>query len=575
MAFLTHQTTVISRYLQSLDLPVTFKGLDVQTLIRQLGWALFLKIFATYGAFKLLNFVYDELTSPLRDLPGPPSKSFLYGNFKEIREGEIGRKQEEWAQKYGNTIMLRGIFGGPRLCTMDLKAMSHILTNNYIYQKSERTIYSLKRLMGEGVLAVEGDTHKRQRRILNPAFGPQQIRELTEIFVEKSLELRDSWNEEIAKQTLDGRVKVDALSWLSRATLDVIGLAGFNYRFDALSDGPGKNELSNAFASVFKAGSGVNIIPLLRRRFKWLRWLPAESDAEVRTATATMKRIGNQILEDSKAALADGGHLKNAGNEKNLWQSRNLLSLLVRANTMPDLSENQRLSDEDVLAQMSTFLVAGHETTSTATTWALFVLSQHPAIQSALRSELATISTDNPSMDDLSSLPYLDAVVRETLRLYPPVPSTARVAMQDDVIPLATPFVDRKGVERNQVHIRKGQVVLIPIVTINCAKLIWGEDAMEFKPERWANLSDTAGAVPGVWGNMMTFLGGPRACIGYRFSLVEMKALLFTLIRAFEFELAVPAKDIIKRAGMVQRPVLMTDPEKSNQLPLFLRPVAQ
>ncbi|KAJ3491215.1 hypothetical protein NLJ89_g11360 [Agrocybe chaxingu] len=466
---------------------------------------------------------------------------------------------------------------------MDLKAMNHILTNNYIYQKSERTIYSLKRLMGEdkGVLAAEGDTHKRQ----NPAFGPQQIRELTEIFVEKSLELRDSWNKEIAKQNLDERVKVDALSWLSRTTLDVIGLAasymsssGFNYKFDALSDGPEKNELSNAFASVFKANNEVNIIPFLRRRFKWLRWLPAESDAEARTATTTMKRIGKQILEDSKAALADDGRLKNAGpgNEKNRWQSRNLLSLLVRANTMPDLSENQRLSDEDVLARKNVNVPRGRPRDYEATTtWALFALSQHSTIQSALRSELATISTDNPSMDDLNSLPYLDAVVRETLRLYPPVPSTARVAVQDDVIPLATPFVDRKGVERNQVHIRKGQVVLIPIVTINRAKPIWGEDAMEFKPERWANLPDTAGAVPGVWGNMMTFLGGPRACIGYRFSLVEMKALLFTLIRAFEFELAVPSKDIVKRAGMVQRPVLMTDPEKSNQLPLLLWPVAQ
>ncbi|KAJ3491216.1 hypothetical protein NLJ89_g11361 [Agrocybe chaxingu] len=78
---------MISQYLQSLDLPATFKGLDVQTLVRQLDWALLLKLFAAYGAFKLLKSAYDELTSPLRDLPGPPSKSFLYGNFKEIREG--------------------------------------------------------------------------------------------------------------------------------------------------------------------------------------------------------------------------------------------------------------------------------------------------------------------------------------------------------------------------------------------------------------------------------------------------------------------------------------------------------
>lgn len=83
---------------------------------------------------------------------------------------------------------------------------------------------------------------------------------------------------------------------------------------------------------------------------------------------------------------------------------------------------------------------------STGTTWALYGLCREPEVQRKLRAELSTLSTDNPTMDELNALPYLDAVVRESLRIYAPVPSTIRVATQDDVLPLEKPFKDRNGV---------------------------------------------------------------------------------------------------------------------------------
>jgi len=84
-------------------------------------------------------------------------------------------------------------------------------------------------------------------------------------------------------------------------------------------------------------------------------------------------------------------------------------------------------------------------TQSTGTTWALFALTQSPEVQRKLREELLTVDTDNPTMDQLNSLHYLDMVVRETLRVHAPVPSTMRVAMKDDVLPLSKPFTDGKG----------------------------------------------------------------------------------------------------------------------------------
>ena len=91
------------------------------------------------------------------------------------------------------------------------------------------------------------------------------------------------------------------------------------------------------------------------------------------------------------------------------------------------------------------FLVAGHETTSSGTAWCLFALAQAPEVQVKLREELWSVQTENPTMDELNALPYLEAVVRETMRVHAPVSGTIRVSAKDDVVPLERPYVDTQG----------------------------------------------------------------------------------------------------------------------------------
>ncbi|KAG6861475.1 hypothetical protein C0995_016254 [Termitomyces sp. Mi166 len=459
--------------------------------------------FAALGFYKVLWLIYAELTSPLRDLPGPDSPSWFYGNVKEI-----------WKE-------IR------RLFTMDTKAIHHILMNSHIYQKPESTRYNLGRVVGEGtsiflliglfrsmliyfckiigVLVVEGDQHRQQRKVMNPAFGPTQIRELTEIFMAKSIQLRDIWAVDIAKEGGVGRIEV--LSWLSRATLDIIGLAGFNYKFDALNENHEQNELNAAFSTIFHAGTTMSLIPMLKTLFPPLRFLRSTRDGVIAASQKTMLRIAHQLLRESKISAQD----------KSTSKSRDLLSLLVKSNMATDLPAHQRMSDEDVIALRS----VADDQHSTATTWALFALSQDSRVQKKLREELLAVDTDTPTMDELNALPYLDMVVRETLRVHSPVAATMRMATQDDILPLNKPFTDRKGVVHTGIRVCKGQTIQIPILALNRSKEIWGEDAREFKPERWNSVPEAAATIPGVWGNMLTFIGGPRACIGYRFSLVE------------------------------------------------------
>ncbi|KAK0227770.1 cytochrome P450 [Armillaria fumosa] len=523
----------------------------------------FLGTLVVYGLYQLSRTFYLEYTSPLRDLPGPASPSFFAGNLKQIWASEDGNLHHEWVKQYGPTIKYAGIFGGNRLFTTDLRAISHVLNNAYDYPKPPHSRYNLGRIVGEGVLVVEGEKHKQQRRAMNPAFGPAQIRELNTIFLEKSLQLRDLWTAECA--AAQGSLHTDVLSWLSRLTLDVIGLAGFNYKFNSLNPSHTPNELNEAFTEIFGTATRSNPLLFIKTFFPALRFIPDPRDAQISKAHETMGRIGHQLLQESHARIRASG-------EKSSSTARDLLSLLVKANMSPDVGEYHRMTDSDVLAQVPTFLVAGHETTSTATTWALFALTQSPESQVKLRDELLRVDTDTPTMDELNALPYLDWVVRETLRVHAPVPSTIRTAGKDDVIPLSRPFIDRKGVVQDSIRIRKGQTIMIPIVTVNRDEALWGEDAMKFKPERWEKIPDTVKSIPGVWGNLLTFIGGPRSCIGYRFSLVEMKAILFTLIRAFEFELAVPGAEIAKRSVIVQRPLLRSNPGAGNQMPIIIKP---
>lgn len=101
--------------------------------------------------------------------------------------------------------------------------------------------------------------------------------------------------------------------------------------------------------------------------------------------------------------------------------------------------------------EVPTFIVAGHETTSTGTMWTLFSLTQYPNVQHKLREELLTVTTENPTMEELQALPYLDMVVKESLRHHSPVPMTIRQAVTDDIIPCSTPYTDRHGVQRDSI----------------------------------------------------------------------------------------------------------------------------
>ncbi|KAF8190972.1 cytochrome P450 [Mycena galopus ATCC 62051] len=516
--------------------------------------------YVLYHAFQIL---YHNLTSPLRYVDGPKSPSFLLGNFKKLAEDSY--LTSKWREQFGSTFIFHGLFSITELHTTDIKAMNHIVNRSDIYQKAQSMLASSELLVGRGILAVEKADHKRQRRALNPAFGIPQVRVITEIFVEKAVALRDIWAGQIEQQ--GGTAHIEVMTWLRRMTLDVIGQAGFNYQFNAL-DAKGKpNELNDTFTELlhsphasryagFRAAQGIAPI---------LQLIPGPGWRILRAARNKMFTIGKQIVSKSKADI------EATEGAKSLGAKRDLLSTLLRANMSKVIPEMQRLNDAEVVGQIPTFFFAGHETTSLATSWALYALSTNLDAQRKLREELLTISTDNPTMDELNSLPYLEQVVREVMRVHAPVVNTQRMATEDDILPLSKPYIDKEGNSHDSLPIPKGQRIHIPILAINTDKELWGEDAAEFKPERWEKIPESTSDIPGMWANLLTFFAGPHNCIGFRFSLVEIKALLFTLIRAFEFEPDLPKGGIDRvNVGLLQRPAVVAKGPGSG-LPLIVK----
>jgi cytochrome P450 len=154
--------------------------------------------------------------------------------------------------------------------------------------------------------------------------------------------------------------------------------------------------------------------------------------------------------------------------------------LTVKSNAATDLPPEQRISDDDILHNINTFMFAGSDTTSLAVTWTLLLLAKHPQIQDRLRAELLALARPENLGDEallahyqeLAVSPLLDKVCRESLRIVPPVHSSLRVATQDDVLPVSNGGQD--------IHIRKGTLVHVPIEAMNLDREIWGSDGWAF-----------------------------------------------------------------------------------------------
>ena len=200
-------------------------------------------------------------------------------------------------------------------------------------------------------------------------------------------------------------------------------------------------------------------------------------------------------------------------------------------------------SNPEIVDQILTMLAAGHETTSSALTWVAYLLSTHPEAQRRLREEIrGNISSLDDEIDHqlIDSLPYLNAVCNETLRLYPTVPITVRAAIRDTMI--------------GDVPVAKGTTLLLCPWAINRSRQFWGDDAEQFLPDRW--MQKGTGKTGGARTNYanITFLHGSRSCVGRDFAQGELKCLVAALIGRYQLELDMPEHRVFPAGVITTKP---------------------
>merc|ERR1719356_1976356 len=248
----------------------------------------------------------------------------------------------------------------------------------------------------------------------------------------------------------------------------------------------------------------------------------------------TRRHIGS-LRKYSKTIVQD---LKDGSNPD---AGDSFVGLFIKSGEAP----SDKLLEDLVL----NFLIAGKDTTAQAMAWCLWNIAQHPAVEEKILQECREVCGDGPlSYDMINRLDYLEAVIREGLRLHPSVPLDFKQVLADDTLP-------------NGTWVSRGSSVAYSTYSMGRSKRIWGEDADEFRPERWLTMD----VVPDSYANPV-FHAGPRECLGKRLAMVEMKALLLLVVKEIKLTLAVPAEEV--------RPDFQLTIGMSTGLPCHVRPSA-
>ncbi|KAL0956199.1 hypothetical protein HGRIS_002356 [Hohenbuehelia grisea] len=501
-------------------------------------------------------------------VPGPEPESFLLGNFKELFQSKAAEADFKWTRQYGDIVRIKGICGEERLLIADPKALQYIVhTSGYNFMKwPDRTELS-RVLMGRGLLWADGHIHKRQRKVMLPGFGTGEARSFLPLFRKVASQLSVHWLD-ILGAAPDQTSVLDVPHWLSRATLDAVGEAAFDYHFGALENQD--NEFAKSYFGLMANTVGSppdsaiflqNSLPLKALQLL-AKFSPSRNRAYARNAAKVANQVAEEMVESKNEALLLGKG------------SKDIMSLLVKANASEN--EKTKLTQEELFSEMRTILLAGHETVACTLVWTLLELARHPEAQNRLRAEIREAEqaahargAREPSSADLDGMPYLTAVLKESMRLNPALYQNYRYAARDDVLPLFKPLRTTTGEDITELPIPKGIKVILSIAAYHRNKEIFGEDADEFSPERWLeDAPEKKGPTLGVYGNLLTFAGGIRTCIGWRFAIVEMQAFLTELVTNFEFGLTDATKRLRREACLVMLPTLEGEVEKGEQLPL-------
>jgi len=420
----------------------------------------------------------------LKRPPGPRKKP-LWGDLWDFRRDPI--KFLTVAKSYGDIVFLR-------LGNQDIYLLNHpdfikeVLVNQPRNFHKGRGLQRSKRLLGEGLLTSEEDFHKRQRRLVQPAFHRQRIANYAKVMVDYAVNTRESWK---------AGTTISVSEEMMRLTLGIVAKTLFDA--DVEKDA---NELGQAM-SVFVKSFDFLTLPFV----EILEKLPLPRVRAFNNARDLLDKTIYRIINERRAKRQDVG---------------DLMSMLLMA--QDEEGDGKGMNDLQVRDEVMTLFIAGHETTANALTWTWYLLSQHPEIEAKVWQEIDQVLLGRvPTAEDYPKLKYLEMVLSESMRLYPPAW-----------------VIGRRVVKECQV----GEYTL-PVNSIAfMSQYLMHHDERyfpepdKFDPERWT----VEAREKRPKHSYFPFGGGPRQCIGEPFAWMEGVLLLATIAQKWRLSLAPGSK---------------------------------
>lgn len=419
--------------------------------------------------------------------PGPPERKGLastlhyYASFALDPIGFVAGRFRDYGDLYYSPTSDGGLFV--------LKHPDHVrevlATRASSFSKEHTAFTMLQRVLGEGLLTTDGETWTRQRRMVQPAFAPSRMAGYAQIMTEESRRMSAAWS--AAPGTRDLTDEMTSL------TLRIVGRTLFGH------DVPERDirAVGRAMDAFQRSLSSPDILPA---------WLPTPGRRELERSLKELDAIVHGLIE---ARLADPAPAV---------PRTDLLEMLVTAVDVE--GRGGKLSVKEVRDQLVTLFLAGHETTSNALTWTFACLAKNPECERKLHDELDTVLAGRaPEPADLERLPYTEQVVSEAMRLYPPIYVIARRASEDTEI--------------GGYPVPRGAEVIIWVYLAHRDPRFF-PDPEAFRPERFTK--EQVAALPRH--AYLPFGGGPRACIGKTFAMMEARLILATLAQRHRVALA-------------------------------------
>ncbi|KAK4752968.1 hypothetical protein SAY87_021766 [Trapa incisa] len=388
----------------------------------------------------------------------------------------------------------------PRLFIMNPHHVKHIFSKVYDFQKPPSN--PLAQMLITGLVSYDGEKWATHRKIINPAFHQLKLQLMIPACYSSCSEMVMRWEKLVSAE---GFVELDAWPDLQNLTRDVISRTAFGSSYE---EGRRIFELQEEQAELAIKFFMMVYIP------GW-RFVPTKINRRMKHVTNEMHSLLREIIGRRQKLIMAG----------EAASSVDLLGLLLESNInqMREGGKTTGMSIEDVIAECKLFYFAGQETTSVLLVWTVILLSIHPQWQTKAKEEvLQAFGRDGkPDLDGLNRLKIVTMILYEVLRLYPPVVMLSR-------------FI-HKEMKLGKLIIPAGVLVGVPTLLIHHDKELWGDDAKEFKPERFSE------GISKATKNQVSYLPfgwGPRICIGMNFALMEARMAMAMILQRFSFELS-------------------------------------